>query len=292
MSLGTEDTALTQGTGSEDTAGVLTKAFLQVVPENIITPISWLKLIQDLDKSTPESFVPQVRCSYTVRGTDDVKIFPKTSQQSVHRSLLIGSRAETQRVASHLSYCQDFRYDSGPDYARVLDGLDGFEESRRIPTKANIEASFTWLTDNTIPGDVVFVYYAGPFGNRGEHGYLTPWMPDERIDSHFVQNKLLLPLKNTGGVVLRVLLDAPNCGGLFELPGRHHHQMTLKGFEEDRKHQRAILFDQFKQGYGKLVIIMGGLFAALCSLNLILGEIDGLLTSSGSIVGQIKGWFN
>ena len=209
--------------GTQRTSGALTKAFLRVFPPNKEKTLLWNEATKAMSESRPFKLIPEIRFSYKVYGTDDAVIFPKTPQESTHRALLIGSKDETDLVIEFLGG-KRFKYN--PDHAFVLSGGKN-ASNRQWPTKRNIEDKLSWLAKESKPGDVVFVYYSGPCGNVGEYDYLVPLSADERIDDDIIQEKLLFPLRHTGGVYLRVLLDAPNCGSLFELPDGLHNQMTV-----------------------------------------------------------------
>ena len=111
--------------------------------------------------------------------------------------------------------CANFRVDH--DEFRFLSG-SAFATNCQWPTKENIEEGFSWLAKDSKPGDIAFVYYSGPSGSIGECDYLVPLYPNECIGRDSVREKLLDPMQRTGGVILRVLVDAPNCGKLFALP--------------------------------------------------------------------------
>ena len=286
--------------GTQGTAGQLTNAFDSEIPPNKDprNPLTWNDAITAMNKKTPKKLIPEVRCNYQLSGTDPVQIFPPPAPGSIRRALLIGSDEETKKIDRFLRVCDDFRYDpEHPERIRITSGEKSAID-RQWPTKRNIEESFSWLAAESKPGDVAFIYYSGPCGNIGEYDFLVPLSADKTIDDDDIQNKLLFPLVDTGGVFLRVLLDAPNCGSLFELPDGLHNQMTLPDGAENQQNQAFVSkvsaytdegrFAKFSRKVIEFFAMLNVIFLSgdqcLKSLVLLLGSVSAVVTAIGGIV--------
>eukprot|EP01060_Flectonema_neradi_P033493 TRINITY_DN5644_c0_g1_i1.p1 TRINITY_DN5644_c0_g1~~TRINITY_DN5644_c0_g1_i1.p1 ORF type:complete len:956 (+),score=154.13 TRINITY_DN5644_c0_g1_i1:168-3035(+) len=101
----------------------------------------------------------------------------------------------------------------------VLTDEDGPED--RQPTHANILTAFQWLVEDAVPGNSLFLYFAGRSQHRAEHPQNTDILPSDfdvagAMPDTLITETLLRNLPD--GVRLTVVADCCPDGQLIELP--------------------------------------------------------------------------
>ena len=206
--------------GTVGTKGALTKAFLNVFSHSSAITVdnehyAWSAALQKMYEKLPRKLIPAIWSDEAIGTAAEACLFPKNpSPHNSHWALLIGTGNMTD-VITYLKTEPNFCYND--NHVTLLNGVD-----RGLPSTARVKDALAKIATESRAGDLIFLYISGASIRVDGVDCLVPLIDsNDSICASDIKGVFFDHLPSNGGVIVRVLMDAANCGSIFQ-PSMQH----------------------------------------------------------------------